>query len=85
MSTLAMKMFLGAPIELDPPLLSAQRVMAFAGKFLVLMAVLLIAAGFWGAVAWLVDQIPVIIASYQAVYIEGIDPVLPEHYTGWGR
>lgn len=85
MSTLAMKMFLGAPIELEPPALSFERLMAFAGRLAVLVGVLFVAAAFWGTMAWVVDQIPMVIASYQAVYIEGMDPVLPEYYSGWGR
>ena len=85
MSSLAMKMFLGAPIELEPPALSYKRAMALVGRLLVIAGVLLIATVFWGAMAWLTDQIPLVIASYQAVYVEGMDPVLPEYYSGWGR
>lgn len=85
MSTLAMKMFLGAPIELDPPLVSSKWLLGLAGRFLIFTAILLIAVVFWGAVAWCVEQVPAIIASYQAVYVEGMDPVLPEYYAGWGR
>ena len=85
MSSLAMKMFLGAPIELEPPALSHERVIAFVGRLFVLAGILFIAAVFWGALTWFAEQIPLVIASYQAVYVEGIDPVLPEYYSGWGR
>ena len=85
MSTLAMKVFLGAPIKLDPPLLSSKRLTAFAMRLLVFTGILLIAALSWSGLAWLVDYTASVLVSYQAVYVEGMDPVLPEYYAGWGR
>lgn len=83
-STLPMKMFLGAPIELDPPQI-ALPVLSLLTKFLLLSTILVLGALFWGGVAWLGLNIDSILTASPASYMEAIDPVQSYYYFGWER
>ena len=79
-----MKMFLGAPIELDPPDFSLPGLSALS-KLFVLFSILVLGALFWGSVIWLGLNIDALLTSSPAPYVEGIDPVQPYFHLGWGR
>ena len=82
-STLSMKMFPGAPISLFP-IIPLPNISAIP-KLFVLLTILVLGVVFWYSFAWMGTQMTFQVASYNAIFIEGIDPVLPEYYSGFGR
>lgn len=79
-----MKMFLGAPIELDAPDFSLPG-LSVLFKLFVLLSILALGALFWGGAIWLGLQYEALLTSPLAIYVEGIDPVQPYYHLGWGR
>ncbi|MDJ0958504.1 MAG: hypothetical protein QNI91_16680 [Arenicellales bacterium] len=83
-STLPMRMFLGAPIELDPPDISLPGLSVLI-KLFVLVSILALGALFWGGLAWLGLNIDSILTGSPTAYMEAIDPVRSYYYLGWGK
>lgn len=79
-----MKMFPGAPITLFLPVVSVSKVLAIP-KLFVLLSILVLGVVSWYCIAWMGTQFVFHIASDNAVFVEGMDPVLPEYYSGFER
>ena len=79
-----MRMFLGAPIELEPPDISLPGLSVLV-KLFVLVSILMLGALFWGGLAWLGLNFDSILTGSPAAYMEAIDPVQSYYYLGWDR
>lgn len=79
-----MKMFPGVPATLFPSYISLSQVSAVP-KLFVLLTILVLGVVFWYCIAWMGTQVTSQVASYNAVFVEGMDPVPPEYYSGFGR
>ncbi len=83
-SALSTNLFADTPTAHFPQIAPFPKVLAVP-KLFALLTILVLGAVFWYSIAWLGTQVTFQFAGYDAVFIEGIDPVLPEYYSGFGR
>ena len=83
-SALSVKMFADPPAGFIPHVNSIHY-FSTVPKMFVLLAILVLGAVFWYGIASVGDQLTFQVTGYNAAFVEGIDPVLPEYYNGFGR